>query len=153
MLLTGIVCVSAVLYYSWQNRQTWFGYDIYRIESVSMLPTLKPNDIVVVKLIAAKAVVIAVGDIVVLNDPQVQDQQLIKRVAQIPGQDANYVQTRVTLNDITRTPMVTREQVSLKNLNGYFVLGDNPNHSTDSRDFGPVSLEALVGSVVYVYSY
>lgn len=35
---------------------------------------------------------------------------------------------------------------------GAVLLGDNFAESTDSRDFGPVPLEALVGRVVYRYA-
>lgn len=30
-----------------------------------------------------------------------------------------------------------------------FVTGDNPKESTDSREFGPVSMDQVVGKVVY----
>src|SRR3989344_3861020 len=30
-----------------------------------------------------------------------------------------------------------------------FVVGDNPNESTDSRDFGPLNSDDIVGKVVY----
>lgn len=32
------------------------------------------------------------------------------------------------------------------------LVGDNLDHSTDSRDFGPVPLEAVLGRVVYRYA-
>ncbi|MGH2544355.1 MAG: signal peptidase I, partial [Ardenticatenaceae bacterium] len=31
----------------------------------------------------------------------------------------------------------------------FFVMGDNRAHSTDSRDFGPVTLERIAGKVIF----
>ena len=35
---------------------------------------------------------------------------------------------------------------------GVFVLGDNPQWSTDSRHFGPVGTRSLIGKAVYRYA-
>ena len=35
--------------------------------------------------------------------------------------------------------------------NSYFVVGDNQNRSTDSREFGPVPKEEIVGKVLFKY--
>lgn len=32
----------------------------------------------------------------------------------------------------------------------YYLLGDNPRHSVDSRRFGPVSRVDIIGRVVYI---
>lgn len=34
-----------------------------------------------------------------------------------------------------------------------FVIGDNLNQSTDSRDFGPVNMDQVVGKVIYASSH
>ena len=33
-----------------------------------------------------------------------------------------------------------------------WLVGDNPGHSTDSRDFGPVPLDSVLGRAIYRYS-
>jgi nickel-type superoxide dismutase maturation protease len=34
---------------------------------------------------------------------------------------------------------------------GLFLLGDNPEHSTDSRQFGPVPISSVQGKAIYRY--
>ena len=35
---------------------------------------------------------------------------------------------------------------------GVFLLGDNPEHSTDSRQFGPVPIRSVRGKAIYRYA-
>ena len=35
---------------------------------------------------------------------------------------------------------------------GVFLLGDNPEHSTDSRQFGPVPIKSVTGKAIYRYA-
>lgn len=150
VIIVGLLAVFVlVVVLSWHNRQAWFGYDIYRVESVSMLPTLKPNDIVIVKLFSSGATAVHKNDIVVLFNPNDEHSKLIKRIAYLPSETATFVQTSTQLDAKTRRPVTTRKRLTLDNIQGYFVLGDNPKHSTDSRDFGVISADELVGRVVY----
>lgn len=95
------------------------------------------------------------GDIVVLPDPTGGPIPLIKRVIGLPGERVTITNGRVYidgtilnepyLNQITqgegRSWLVPPMQV--------FVLGDNRGNSKDSRYFGPVSLESLLGHAVF----
>lgn len=82
-----------------------------------MIPTLAPGDEVLVDMRAYKKVTPMVGDIVVACRPDRQDIVLVKRIT-------------AQLAD------------------GRFVLkGDNPAASTDSRAFGAVAANDLLGKV------
>ncbi len=35
---------------------------------------------------------------------------------------------------------------------GVFLLGDNPEHSTDSRQYGPVPITSVQGRAIYRYA-
>ncbi len=70
------------------------------------------------------------GDVVVVEDPRRPGFELVKRVIAVPGDLA---------------PDGSR-------LDGrYWVEGDRPDASTDSRAFGPVEARAIRGRVVLIW--
>ncbi len=85
-----------------------------------MLPAYAPGDRVLVYTWAYGHREPAIGDVVVLRDPEMSARWLVKRVAAAPDIDG-----RVT------------------------VLGDHAGSSRDSRAFGAVDASAIVGRVVW----
>jgi nickel-type superoxide dismutase maturation protease len=91
----------------------------FRVEDQSMEPTLQSGDYVLVNRWAYRSRTPTTGDIVVLRNPEATGQFLIKRIMS---------------SDATA---------------GFFVLGDNTDHSRDSRHFGMVPRHLIVGQVRY----
>lgn len=91
------------------------------VSGASMSPTLHDGDYLVVDCDAYRDTPPAVGDIVLVEDPRVPGRELLKRIAQADDE------------------------------RGYWVLGDNPSASTDSRTFGWVSPDAILGRVTLRY--
>ena len=89
----------------------------FRIEEGSMRPALGPGDYVLVNRWAYRHRAPAVGDLVVLRNPEREGQFLCKRIAGVTDSGA------------------------------YVVLGDNAAESRDSRQFGPVPRGFIVGKV------
>jgi signal peptidase I len=85
------------------------------------------------------------------------DKDFIKRVIALPGDTIEVRGGQVWVNDQLidepyirdKAPyLVPRQTVPPAH---YFVLGDNRSYSQDSRDFGPVPGDAIVGRVFLVY--
>lgn len=102
-----------------------FVFDIVKVKGNSMYPTLNNNDIVVVNKLAQ----IQNNDIVVLKNP-IANGFIIKRVIKSSG---NYIYYK-------------NKKIILKS-NEFFVMGDNRKQSTDSRNFGIINTDMIVGVV------
>ena len=107
------------------------------VRGTSMLPTLRPGDRVLVRRTSARSV--RRGDLVVFAPPREPDPSwMIKRVLAAPGDPVP--RDEVPLLWTYREALVPRDRV--------VVIGDNPDHSYDSRQFGYVPARTLLGVVV-----
>jgi nickel-type superoxide dismutase maturation protease len=100
------------------------------ITGESMVPALEPGDRVVV----VRAGRLRTGDIVACADPRNPNRTVVKRVAALPGE-------HLDLDGGT----------SLAAGHGYVVLGDNSGASTDSRHFGPIGADLIIGRLIFRY--
>lgn len=136
-----------------------FLFKISVVDGSSMNNTLFNGDAV---LITARDWKTEYGDIVVISQPNAFEKVLIKRVIATEGQtivvdavegcvtvdgqvlDEPYIAERMTLQGNMTYPLTVPE--------GYvFVMGDNRNHSSDSRltDVGLIDTRYIVGEAVY----
>ena len=90
----------------------------FRVAGDSMSPALRPGDQVLVDLGAYRRARPQAGDVVLARHPYRRDVRLVKRVVEVADDG------RCELG------------------------GDNPVASTDSRGFGPLPVELLLGRVV-----
>jgi signal peptidase I len=100
------------------------------------------------------------GDMIVFHDPQNPDQEMVKRVVFI--QDATRVRKWPRVVRTSRGAVPVGALFSTDVLLGargassdpfplagtIYVVGDNLENSTDSRDFGPIRDEAVLGKVL-----
>lgn len=141
----------------------------YHIPSLSMAPTLDEGDRVIVNRLSYNFGEIERGQVIVFNKPPNQPSDandLIKRVIGLPGETIQFRDGQVYVDDLlvqepylaqqnsTRTrslsiPGCAQETPSPELCTvpeGYvFVMGDNRVNSQDSRVFGPVSVDTVVG--------
>jgi nickel-type superoxide dismutase maturation protease len=95
----------------------------YIVEGPSMEPAYRAGDRLLVNRVAYRKQGPAPGDVVVVRDPERKGHLLLKRIA----------------------PHPYGESVLL------YVLGDNAAHSRDSRQFGPIAREEIVGKAWLKY--
>lgn len=138
-----------------------FSFHFYGIVGVSMAPALQDGDMVLVQtaLYTPKQ-----GDIVVFCKPSFLNDTMVKRVIAVGGQHVkiDYEAGLVYVDGAAlEEPYVARCVGSSGNQSGRdgspgsgFLMGDNRNHSSDSRDerLGPVELEYIKGKAFYILS-
>jgi signal peptidase I len=102
------------------------------------------------------------GDIIVFNPPVSSEKPYIKRVIAIPGdtvqiKDDGYVYVNgVQLDEPYIKPGITKEcgfacdPIVIPD-GDIFVLGDNRNNSRDSRSFGTVPIDNIIGKAWLTY--
>ena len=116
----------------------------------SMVPHLLPTQRLVVEKISYRFREPERGQMVVIA-VEGESENLIKRVVAEPGETIEIVDGQVYVNEAELPePYVafrSQDNVTRQTLKAteYFVLGDNRPSSRDSRAFGPVAQEAIVG--------
>jgi len=142
----------------------------FSIQSGSMAPALERGDYVLVTRLGGKY---RRGDIVVFNAPGMRDPKknevFVKRIVGLPGETLRIIDGALNINGV-RTPLYNRtgeinyifiptamfpmraDNVYTVSNGSYFLLGDNSPHSYDSRHFGYVSADAILGRVIACYA-
>jgi signal peptidase I len=129
-----------------------------RVEGQSMEPNLHSNQRLVVEKVSYRFRGPQRFDVVVLRLPRQGDELLIKRVVGLPGEtvEINNGQVYIDGNALdepflnVQTRPGRNSRVVVPPLHVY-VLGDNRDHSNDSRSFGPVPVDNIVGRAWFSY--
>jgi signal peptidase I len=100
------------------------------------------------------------GSIVVFSYPRDPDRSFVKRVIGVPGDQISirdgYTYLNGKLLDEPYVPDTERsrgEFMDFKTLgpDEYFVMGDNRTHSNDSRHWGPLGIDYIIGNKWVAY--
>ncbi len=128
-----------------------------RVESISMQPTLYAGNFVLVNKLAYRLGTPGRGDIIVFRYPPDPTQvPYIKRVIGLPGDHVHIADGQVYINgQLLIEPYLTvrtnRGGDWTVPANSLFVMGDNRNNSSDSRSWGFVPLQNVIGKAELVY--
>jgi signal peptidase I len=102
------------------------------------------------------------GDIIVFNPPISSEKPYIKRVIGLPGETVEIREGHVFIDGVQlQEPYIDGETScgtgrrtcpAVEVPEGHvFVLGDNRNNSSDSRSFGVVEVDAIIGKAWFAY--
>jgi signal peptidase I, bacterial type len=133
----------------------------FNIDGWSMEPNLHNQELVLVDKWSYTFHPPARGDVIVFVAPPDPAQDYIKRIIGLPGDVISVEGTQVyvngtLLNEVYIDPHKQGNPYpSFKNViippNSYFVMGDNRNGSSDSRDWGCVPRQNVIGRAALVY--
>ena len=147
-----IVFLALVLYVVIQ-----YAVQTVHVLGSSMYGTLHDNDLLVASKISYKLHPPQRGDIIVFKPPDEASRDFIKRVIALPGERIHITNSVVYINgQVLREPYLPEKwtynnnwpadgQDKLVPPNEYFVMGDNRNHSSDSRTFNFIELDSILG--------
>lgn len=142
---------------------------MFFIPSGSMLPTLQIGDRIVVDKLSYRLHGVHRGDVVVFERPPLEQANyanLVKRVIGLPGDTIASVDDQVYLDGRplpepwlpdprpATSPSGLPDGFSLHHpftvpAGEYFVMGDNRTDSEDSRYFGPIPANLIVGKMAF----
>ncbi len=130
-----------------------------RVYGHSMEPALKDGETVVVDKLTYCFGKPERFDVIVFRSPLEEERYYMKRVVGLPGETVQIVDGRVLIDGVCLEEVPERERITdarraakpvRLGASEYFVLGDNRNDSSDSRDsdIGNVTEEQIVGKVI-----
>ena len=144
-----VIALTALIWFSW--------FDILQVQENSMEPVLHNGQTILVNKLAYKnpfnpGILPRENDIIIFRSPD--DRQLVvKRCRLLPGESVNInSQGWLVVNDekffltasqksrLMQNPVIPNDSI--------MVLGDNPFHSVDSRDYGFIAVSEILGKVI-----
>jgi len=139
----------------------FFIFQPFLVKGPSMEPNFENNDYLIVDEISYRLRVPERGEVIVFKFPLNTSQRFIKRIIGLPGElvEINNGEIKISKNGKTEIisesrylnpTLETLGNISIVlNQNEYFVLGDNREESYDSRRFGVVPMNDIIGRVAF----
>lgn len=132
-----------------------------RVDGYSMEPTMHTGEFVIVSKVAYNIGNFETGkpergDIIVFHYPRNPEQEYIKRVIGLPGDEIAVRNGEVYVNgQLLDEPYIKSAPAYQGSwtvpTDSLYVFGDNRNNSSDSHNWGEVPLDLVVGKAIFVY--
>lgn len=137
----------------------------FQVNGLSMFPNFEDKEYVLTDLISYHFQKPKLGDVVVFQAPKDTDKDFIKRIIGVPGDMVSIRNGGIYLNnqkldenqylkDAVRTyggSFLGEGQTVTVPEDEYFVVGDNRSYSSDSREWGFVKQNLIIGKSLFVY--
>ncbi len=140
-----------------------FLFQPHQVDGRSMEPTFHNGEYILTDKVSYRMHPPKRGDVIVFHSPQDERVDFIKRIIGVPGDEVMVKNKQVYVNGqaldepyindgITPADSFLREGLAVKVPSGnYIVMGDNRLHSSDSRHWGFVTADEIVGRVFFRY--
>ncbi|MFA5047937.1 MAG: signal peptidase I [Patescibacteria group bacterium] len=150
ILKVGLISLAIIL------PVRYFLIQPFYVKGASMEPNFYDHEYLIIDELSYRMADPSRGDIVVFKYPRDPKQYFIKRVIGLPGERIQISQEKVYVDgkELVETYLSSGVETSLP-LRGYgdvtlgsdeyFLLGDHRDQSLDSRVFGPVKKDFIVG--------
>ncbi len=125
----------------------------FYVKGASMEPNFHNYEYLIIDQLSYRFDAPKRGDVVVIRNPQKPSQFFIKRVIGLPGENFELKDRAVHINGVlldesayldADVETFGTQSITLED-GQYIVLGDNRNESLDSRVFGPITADDIVG--------
>ena len=141
-----------------------FAAQPHLVKGSSMEPNFHNGDYILTEKISYKFREPERGEVVVFKAPNRPDADYIKRIIGLPGEKIKVVEGIIYVNGEKLPEQY--EPINFQTFSGrflqegqeftvpenqYIVFGDNRSHSSDSREFGPVDKDFIIGRALIRY--
>ena len=142
-----------------------FFLQAFFIPSESMVPTLTVDDRILVNKLSYRIGQPKRHEVVVFRAPRAalggefdgEEKDFVKRIVGLPGDTVEIHDGKVYVNGEADAVAEIKEQMAydlppyVVPKDKYFVMGDNRNHSNDSRFWGPLKRDRVIGKASLIF--
>jgi len=135
-----------------------FLFKPFTVHQVSMQPTLIEGDRILINRLIYHFRDPKSGDVIVFHSPVTEGEDLVKRVVAVAGDSVAVRDGALYVNGEKKEEAYLKEQdfsgvfpETVIPEGQIFTMGDNRNNSGDSRLFGPVDKDSIIGEAFVIY--
>ncbi len=139
----------------------YFLFQPFFVQGISMEPNFENGDYLIIDEISYRFTEPERGEIIVFKYPKNPSQRYIKRIIGLPGETVEIKDGKVIIINGKESQILNESKYLPQNIetsgnirvslseNEYFLLGDNRNFSSDSRRWGVLPKQYIIGKVYF----